>query len=146
MDKKLVGLIFLFLMSFAVFSTLVVFNRPLTQLTRAREDTAPSASESLLIVRKSSTEALTGPVKANGQDSAEVVVFVRNSARRNLENKPVELTTTTGQVLEGIVKTKEGNAVFHVTSTAPGTAEIAARVNDGEHNVLLDQKAVVVFQ
>lgn len=141
MDRKLIGLFFLFFMSFAVFSTIIVFNRPLTSLTRAREDTNPDPKESIVVIDKSGNV-----LRADGQEEATITVFIRNASKRNLMNKPVQVSASVGIIREGVTNTTEAGAKFHLTSTTPGSSVITVQVNDGTGTVTLDQKPTIEFQ
>ncbi len=137
MDRKLVGLMLLFFLAFGVFTTVVVFNQPLTQLTRAKEETVASASESLIF-------AWPLTVKADGKTSSIISVFIRNLNGKPLSNKAVVLTSTLGNLSEASVTTdNQGKATFQLTSLTPGVAQITATVS-GE--ATLTQKVTVSFQ
>lgn len=136
----------LFFISFVVFSSLLIFNKPLTQLTRAREDTTASATESLVVLGKSNGGAIVEPLAANGSDEAEITVFVRNSSKRNLDNKAVTINTTLGEVRESTQNTAQGKATFHLRSTIPGQAVLTISVSDGSQSVDLTQKPTINFQ
>lgn len=122
MDKKLVGLVALFFISFAVFSTLIVTNRSLTSFTRANvQDTKADLGKSLIVVYPIVSQS-------GAQDAITATVFVRNARNVPLENKQVTLTSTLGTVREGTVLTQAGKATFHVTSTSPGQSLLTAEV------------------
>lgn len=122
MDKKLVGLVALFFISFAVFSTLIVTNRSLTSFTRANvQDTKADLGKSLIVVYRIVSQS-------GAQDAITATVFVRNARNVPLENKQVSLTATLGTVREGTVLTQDGKATFHVTSTSPGQSLLTAEV------------------
>lgn len=146
MDKKLFSLVLLFFVSFVIFSSLVVFNKPLTQFTRAREDTTASAQESLIISRKSDGSAIIEPLVADGTDGAEITVFVRNSSKRNLDSKAVTVTTSLGQIRESTQNTVDGKAIFHLSSPIPGQATLTVTVADGSESVQLLQKPTINFK
>lgn len=135
MDKKLLGLIALFFVSFTVFSSIIIFGSTITKFTRAREDTNPDMKNSIVV-----TYPIT--VKADGTSQATVTVFLRNKFNKLLDNKQVSLNTTFGEVSEGSVATKDGKATFHISSRAPGAAEITASVDGG---TTLEQKVLVNF-
>lgn len=122
MDKKLVGLVALFFISFAVFSTLMVTNRSLTSFTRANvQDTKADLNKSLIVVYPIVSQS-------GAQEAITATVFVRNSRNSPLENKQVTLTSTLGTVREGTVVTQDGKATFHITSTTPGQSVLTAEV------------------
>ncbi|MDH7476158.1 MAG: Ig-like domain-containing protein [Microgenomates group bacterium] len=140
MDKKFVALMVLFFLSVTVFTSIVVFNRPLTQLTKATEELQPSASNSHIF-------AWPLTVKADGQDKSTLTVFGANYKNNpiSLINKQVTLSTTLGQISEEPIseeKRKQGEAVFVIKSTQPGIAEIKATID----NVQLNQSVTIKFE
>lgn len=137
MDKKLVGLMLVFMLTFGLYTVITVFNKPLTRLTKAKEEFIPSSDNSLIFAWP-----LTS--KANGKSSVQVNVFIRNVTNVPLPNKKVALTTTVGSVEPSDVTTdKGGKATFSVGSTTPGTAEINAMV---DNTIQLKQKVTVKFE
>jgi len=137
MDKKVVGLMLIFMLSFGLFTTITVFNKPLTRLTKAKEEFLPSSESSLLF-------AWPLTAKADGKNSVQVNVFVRNATNIPLSNKKVHLTTTTGAINDNdLVTDKAGKASFMVGSNTPGLAELSATVDS---QVQLKQKISVKFE
>jgi hypothetical protein len=137
MDKKLLSLASLFFLTFGIFAAVVVFNKPLTQLTRAKEDTEPSAANSLLF-------AWPLKVPADGKQLSEITVFVRSTGTKPISNKTVSLTSSLGSVKESSQTTdSEGKAVFHLTSEAAGVAEVTATL-DGA--LKLNQTVTIKFE
>lgn len=135
MDKKLVGLMLIFFLSFGLFTTIVVFNKPLSRLTRAKEEFLPSAEKSLIFAWPLTT-------KADNQSPVQINVFVRNASDVPLSNKKVVLTTSLGTIKENeVVTDKVGKATFNLSSNNPGIAEISASVDQ----IQLKQKVTVKF-
>lgn len=123
MDKTLVGLMMIFFLAFTVFITFVVFNEQLSTVTRASTDFV-SAEKSLVFAWPLS-------LKADGVEESEITVFIRSEDGRSIEGKTVTLETTLGEVLEDTVVTdKGGKALFTLTSSSPGVAEITAIVDN----------------
>lgn len=123
MDKTLVGLMMIFFLAFTVFITFVVFNEQLSTVTRASTDFV-SAEKSLVFAWPLS-------LKADGEEESEITVFIRSEDGRSIEGKTVTLETTLGEVLEDTVVTdKGGKALFTLTSSSPGVAEITAIVDN----------------
>lgn len=137
MDKKVVGLMVIFFLSFGIFTSIVLFNKsPLTQFIRAEKELTPSARNSLVF-------AYPLTVKADGVSKNKVTIFVRNEANNVIPNKPVTISTTLGEPVEKVITTgKDGKAEFNITSITPGIAEITASVS----NVTLLQKVTVKFE
>ncbi len=137
MDKKIVGLMVIFFLSFGIFTSIVIFNKsPLTQFIRAEKELAPSAKNSLVF-------AYPLTVKADGISKNKVTVFVRNDANNVIPNKKVTITTSLGESIEKEITTgKDGKAEFHITSITPGIAEITVNAS----NVILLQKVTVKFE
>ncbi len=137
MDKKLVGLMLVFMLTFGLYTVITVFNKPLTRLTKAKEEFIPSSESSLIFAWP-----LTS--KAEGKSTVQVNVFVRNATNVPLPNKKVVLTSTVGTVEPADVTTdKGGKATFSVSSTTSGIAELNAMI---DNNIQLKQKITVKFE
>lgn len=137
MDKKLVALMLIFLLSFGLFVTITVFNKPLTRLTKAKEEFLPSSESSLIFAWP-----LTS--KADGKYSVQVNVFVRNTINTPLPNKKVKLSTSVGRFRENeVISDKVGKSTFLLASDAPGLAEVTAMVDS---QIQLKQKISVKFE
>lgn len=137
MDKKITGLLLIFLLSFGIFTTIVVFNKPLTQFTRASEENNPSPNSSLIFAWPLTT-------KADGKTVANINVFVRSYKGSPLSNKVVTLKSTLGQVKEiNNTTDKTGKAIFALTSGEKGIAEVEATVNN---TLKIVQKVSVKFE
>jgi hypothetical protein len=141
MDKKLIGLMLVFLVAFTLFTSMVIFNKPLSQLTRASASLVADPNSSLILVWP-----LTA--KANGTTPVEINVFIRNDSKNGafaLANKQVKLNTTSGIIKENnLITDKKGKATFSLVSSTPGVAEITAEV-PGD-NVIIKQKSSVKFE
>lgn len=137
MDKKLTALIVLFLISFAIFAIVAVFNKPITEFTRAKDDTSPSPNKSKII-------AWPLAIKADGISKSTISIFVISQSDKPLANKVVTLLNTGGQLTQ-ITSTTDngGKADFYLTSVNPGTSQIEAVV---EPNVKLSQKVTIKFE
>ncbi len=137
MDKKITGLLLIFLLSFGIFTTIVVFNKPLTQFTRASEENNPSPNSSLIFAWPLTT-------KADAKTTANINVFVRSYKGTPLANKVVVLKSSLGQVKEVNNTTdKTGKATFELTSGEKGIAEIEATINN---TIKIVQKVSVKFE
>jgi len=137
MDKRFTGLIFLFLLSFILFITLVVFNKQITTKLRAREETDPSVSKSLIL-------AWPLNLSADSKSESVIQVVVRNAKGGKVANRVVNLTTTLGTLKETSVNAgASGIAEFHLTSDKPGLALIKATVDS---NVPLTRQVTINFQ
>ncbi|PIS15625.1 hypothetical protein COT62_02600 [Candidatus Roizmanbacteria bacterium CG09_land_8_20_14_0_10_41_9] len=137
MDKRLVVLMSLFIFSFLIFVSLVFFNKPLTRLSRAKEETIPSPQNSLIFAWPLSS-------KADGEDTVQINVFVRNMNNAPLENKKVHLETTLGTLRENDLMSEKssGKATFVLISKEAGIAEIQAIV---DNYVSLEKKITIKF-
>lgn len=136
MDKKLAALMLLFFLAFGLFISRMIFNQPLTQLTRAKEDVVASDTESLIFAWPLSTQS-------GSNEKVEINVFVRNIKNNPLANKKVNLQTTLGNISENdIITDKAGKATFNLTSQTSGVAELTATVDD---SIQLKQKISVKF-
>lgn len=130
------GLSSLIFLTFALFAIMVVFQEPLSHLTRAKEEFEASPSTSLIL-------AWPLNVKADNKTASNLTVFVRTAKGRLLSNKVVAVTSTLGQV-QTIESTsdKEGKTMFRIISDTPGTAEIEAII---DNNIKLTKKVTVRF-
>lgn len=123
MDKKLIALLSIFFLSFILFVSILVFNKPLTQLTRAREDIQPSAANSLIF-------AWPLTAKADGTSKVNINVFVRSENNKLIGQKPVTLNTTLWDVQTvSNISDENGKTTFTITSRTPGVAQISATVD-----------------
>src|SRR3989344_2738418 len=122
MDKKLLSLVILFIATFIFFIAILFFNEPLSQLTRATEETQPSPETSLIF-------AWPLTVKADGTQSSQINVFIRNDKNKLITNKRVELRSSLGDIKNIIVSSDtNGKTTFELTSKVPGTADVTAVV------------------
>ncbi len=134
MDKKLLGLILAFFVTFILFTAAIVFQRPLTQAIRATEENTPSGSTSLIF-------AWPLTEKADGNTQVEVDVFVRSKSNKPVPKKTVNLTSSLGnvQALSNVSDT-QGKATFIITSSTSGMAQLSAIID----NTIPLQKTVTV--
>lgn len=140
MDKKFVALMIFFFLSVTIFTSIVIFNKPLTQMTKAAEELQPSAANSHIF-------AWPLTVKANAIDKSTVTIFGLNSKNNpiSLVNKKVNLTTSLGNASELPLnedKKKKGEAVFVISSNEVGIAELSASID----NVTITRKVTVKFE
>lgn len=127
----------IFMLSFGLFTTITVFNKPLTRLTKAKEEFQTSSESSLLFAWPLTT-------KADGRYSVQINVFVRNATNIPLSNRKVHLSTTLGTLKENDLDTdKAGKASFMLKSDSPGLAELSALI---DNQVQLKQKISVKFE
>ncbi len=137
MDRKLITLLALFFVAFATFTSIVVFNKPLTQLTRAKEESIPSAANSLIL-------AWPLKVAADGKEKTTITVFARSTGGRPIPNKTIALTSSLGAISPStVVSDAEGKGVFTLTSPTKGVAEMSATV---DNSVQLNQRVSVKFE
>lgn len=123
MDKKLIGLVTIFLLLFGLFTSVLIFNEPLISFTRARDELAPSASKSIIFA---------WPLKlpADGVSKSAITVFVRNEKGGALSNKRVALNSTLGTLsAPSVVSNKNGKAEFTISSATPGVAKLQATID-----------------
>lgn len=138
MDKKLIGLMMIFMLTFGLYTTITVFNKPLTRLTRAKEEFVASSDNSLIFAWPLSS-------KVEGKSSnIQVNVFVRNATNVPLPNKKVVLTSTIGSVSPSdVVTDKGGKATFTVISDTVGLAELSAMI---DNTIQIKQKVTIKFE
>lgn len=138
MDKKLIALIVLFFISFAFFSAVLVFNKPITQFTRAKEEITPSAEKSKIIAWPFPS------IKADGISESTITVFIVSQTGKPLSNKVITLISSIGQLKESSAVTdNDGKAAFHISSTNPGIAQIEAIA---EPSIKLSKKISLKFE
>jgi hypothetical protein len=123
MDKTLLGLLMIFFLAFTIFMTFIIFNDQLTTVTRASTDIV-SADKSLIF-------AWPLTLKADGKTESEITIFVRNDEGKGISDKFVKLTSSVGEVKEPSVSTdKAGKAIFHLSSSKVGIAELETLVDN----------------
>ncbi len=127
----------LFFLLFTVFSLLVAFNQPLSRLTRAKEESSPSATQ---------TRVFAWPlygIKADGKTWSTVTVIVRNDKTNPLEGRLVTLSSSLGTVKEPTLSTnKQGMAIFQLTSSEAGIAKVEATI---DNSIKASQEVSVEF-
>jgi len=135
MDKKLAGLVLVFLLTFTLFISSLVLQKPLSKFTKAKEEFLASPQKSLIFAWPLS-------LPADGKTEGTINVFVRNDKENPLSNKRVNLTTSLGTLKESQpVSDKQGRTEFKISSTSPGVAQIKANVDGVE----LVQKVSIEF-
>ncbi|MDO8609399.1 MAG: hypothetical protein Q7R95_02540 [bacterium] len=135
MDKKLVGLMLIFMLAFGLFATITVFNKPLSRLTRAKEESLASSESSLIFA---------WPLTTTVNTKVNINVFVRNALNVPLVNKNVTVSTSLGTINNAVMVTdKGGKSTFILESNTPGIAQIKATV-DGTTEI--KQKISIQFE
>lgn len=135
MDKKLLSLVILFISTFVFFIAILFFNEPLSKLTRAREETFPSADKSLIF-------AWPLTIKADGIEESEVNVFIRNDNNTLISNQRVELRSSLGDVKNiTTISDINGKSTFKISSKIVGSTELSAVVE----GIKLTNKLTVKF-
>jgi len=136
MDKKLMGLVSLFILTFFVFIFMVVFSKPLSRFTRASEASKPSSAKSLIFA---------WPLSSNISSSeiVKVDVFVRSVNGNPIPYRQIVVNTTLGNVNPKVeLSDNTGKASFSLTSQTAGTAQVSATV---DNSVPISQKVSVKF-
>ena len=125
MDRKLLVLGSIFILTFASFMGVLFFNEPITRLTRAANpNKKPSPQTSLLF-------AWPLTIDADGKAKSEISVFIRDADGKALEGQPVRITSSIGLIGQPNTTTDSaGKAVFNLTSTTKGIANIEAFVDN----------------
>lgn len=141
MDKKFVGLISLLFLSFILFISIVIFDKPLTRFTKAKEEVTASGENSHLFAWPLS-------LKADGQTVSKITVFVQNSSQSPVSTttNKVNLKTSLGVIRElptNDEQNKRGEAVFALTSDSPGIAEVSGTINN---SIQISQKISIKFE
>lgn len=137
MDKKLLVLLLLFFLSFGIFTSVLIFNKPLTQFAKAKEESLPSADKSKIIAYPLYSLA------ANGTAESVISVFINSMTDKPLSNKSVTVTSSLGTVKPQSATTDEkGKAEFHLTSSVAGVAQLTVMVD----NIKLNQPVSIKFE
>ncbi len=137
MDKKFVSLMLVFFLAVGMFFTYTVFNTQIASFARAKEESVPSSSMSLMYYWPNTQVA-------DGKSKVQINVFVRNSKGLPLENKQVTLSTSLGTIDPPVTATdKSGLASFDIVAGSPGHAIITASVDS---QIQLQQKADIEFK
>jgi len=124
MDKKLMGLVSLFFLTFFVFISVVVFSKPLSLFTRASEKSEPSSAKSLIFAWPLSSGVASS-------EKVKVDVFVRSETGNPIPNRQIEAKTTLGTISPTTISSdKIGKASFFLTSQTAGTAQVSATVDN----------------
>ncbi len=125
MDKKLVVLLLLFFLSFGIFASVVVFNKPLTRLARAKEDAIPSADKSKILAYPLYS------IPANGKAESVISIFVNSVSDKPLANKTVNVASSLGTPSPVSATTDAlGKVQFHLTSAEAGIAKVDVTVEN----------------
>ena len=135
MDKKLLSLISILFLAGVLFISIIVFNKPIQNYTRAQQESVPSSSASLMFAYPLSTKV---------NDKVVVNIFVRNTNNVPIANRIVNVNTTLGQIATTNSTTNNiGQATFSLISDTPGTAELTAIIDS---NIELNQRVTVKFE
>ena len=138
MDKKLLALIALFFLSFAFFTAAMIFDKPFTNLIRAKEDSKPSPIRSKILAWPLSS------LNANGDSQSTINVFVVSESDKPIVDKRVMIVNSIGTLTEiSAITDNNGKASFSLSSTTPGIAEIEATI---EPDIRLSQKVTIEFE
>jgi hypothetical protein len=123
MDNKLVGIIIIFFLVFGLFTSILIFQKPIIRLTKAKEEYTPSAAKTLIFVWPLN-------LTADGKKAATINIFVRNEKGVPVVNKKVSLNTNLGTVKEiQSISDQQGKTEFNLTSDQEGVAKIKAIIN-----------------
>ncbi|HLD26981.1 MAG TPA: Ig-like domain-containing protein [Patescibacteria group bacterium] len=135
MDKKFVFLIGVFFVLFGLFISLILFEKPLVRLTRAKLD-QPSAEKSIIF-------AWPLKVVADSRSESVITVFARNENSDELSNRTITLASSIGQLVESTAVTdKLGKAEFRIRSSTIGLADLKAVI---DNTTPVNQTVVIEF-
>lgn len=126
-----------FFLAFVIFTSIIVFNKPLSRFTRATETFSVSTKDSLVF-----GWPLTQ--KADGKSQSVITVFIRNAEGKPMVDKVITAATSLGTVLENSATTNsQGKAELHLVSTAPGIATVTITI---DNETKLDSRLSVKFE
>lgn len=129
------GLMSLFFLVFVLFVSVVIFNKPISQFTRASHENSPSADRSLIILND------VYPLKVGTKTT--VNVFVVSNAGTPLKNKTVTLSASLGKIdANNLVTDNTGKTSFSLSSDQPGESLIEATV---DNSLKINKKVTVKF-
>jgi hypothetical protein len=119
MDKKLLTISSLLIITFLVFTGYLLFNGPISNFTRAaNQGGSVSPSNSLVF-------AWPLTIAADGRSTSSVTVFLRDGEGRGIAQQRVTISTTIGSIdSETKVTDPDGKVVFEIFSTTPGVANL----------------------
>lgn len=136
MDKKLLGLVLAFFITFILFITAIVFQEPLTRAIRATEENSPSGANSLIFAWPLSEKV--------GDQQVRVDVFVRSKLNKPISKQVVTVTASLGQIQPASgVSDNAGKATFVLTSNTAGIATLNATI---ANTVPLQKTLTVKFE
>lgn len=125
MDKKLLALGILLIVTFIIYILVAVAKIPLFSFTEAANDNRPISLTSSLIF------AWPLEVKADNEENTEITVFIRDKDGKGIPEKQVTISSTIGDILGNpSITDSQGKAVFTITSATNGVAEIEAMVDN----------------
>ena len=125
MDKKLLGLGILLIVTFVIYIGIAVFKIPIFSFTQAaNENRTPSLSSSLIF-------AWPLEIKGDGKEKSEITVFIRDTTGKGIPERRVVLETTAGSIQGSpSITDSQGKATFYITSATIGVAQIDALVDN----------------
>jgi hypothetical protein len=119
MDKKLTGLMSVFLLSFALFLSLVFLNTTLGKNSRASSTTKPSTDNSFIL-------AFPLELSTTSATPSSLTIFVRDADTKPLQNRNVALSATAGSVQPSTVTTDtDGKATAQFSCNGASPSEVA---------------------
>jgi len=137
MDKKLGALLVVFFLLFTLFVSSIIFKGPLSSITRAKEDYAPSPKSSLVF-------AYPLLVKADGITKSTINVFIRSEKGMPVKNQKIVLSASVGQLNNTELLTDtNGKASTTLTSTITGASDIEVSIGG---SVKMTQPLSVTFE
>lgn len=125
MDKKLLILGILFMITVVAYIIITIFRIPIFSFTQAAiEDREADIGTSLIF-------AWPLEVAANGEDRSEITIFIRDREGRGIPSRQVQLNSNIGEIQGTNTTTdSQGKIVFYITSTTNGVAQIEAFVDN----------------
>jgi len=119
MDRKLLSLSALFILSFVAFVSFVLFQGPIGRFTRATAQAGSVSADTSLVFAWPLT------VKADGRAKSDITIFVRNTDGKGIAEKNVSISTTHGKLTpDTAISNNEGEVSATITADSPGIAKI----------------------
>ncbi|MEI6533071.1 MAG: Ig-like domain-containing protein [Candidatus Roizmanbacteria bacterium] len=137
LDKKFIALLGVFFLSFLLFISLLFFRDNISMITRASEDTQPSAEKSLIFAWPLQT-------KITDNTPIKISVFVRSVSGKPIENKVIMIKTSLGQLnVSSGASDKQGKAEFELSSREAGEAKLDVTI---DNTLQIKQSVTVKFE
>ncbi len=137
MDKKLLLFVAIFFMAFGLNLSLIVFEKPINKMIKAKEENVISPDKSKIFVWPLTSTS-------DGKNNARITVFTKDTNDLPMDGKKVTLSTNLGTIKAiNDLTDKNGKAEFDISSNIEGIAEIKALI---DNQVYINKSITVKFK